>query len=229
MGDGRPQNTKKNLGYSQQTGPHWPSPGKHRRSLRCWSTSWIRWWCNNLYVSPHVSLEKRHRSPTLLQRGRNFPPVSHDKQGSAGKLHQQECGDPLLVFDGVCGSFNLTYFNRGAIVREWQSVHSCNSSFISVKLTVSVHSRLRYCSFWAGVPRLVNSVLISVFWMSQSTATDGSTFASSSMTRMEEKNVEPVPPYCGSISMPMSYKKYKIRVNRCKRLKKYNIKISNNH
>lgn len=26
---------QKNLGYSQQTGPHWPSPGKHRRALRC--------------------------------------------------------------------------------------------------------------------------------------------------------------------------------------------------
>ncbi len=74
-------------------------------------------------------------------------------------------------------------------------------------LTMSVESRLRYCSFWAGVPSLANSVLISVFWMSQSTATEASTFASSSMTRMEEKNVEPVPPYCVSISMPMSCKR----------------------
>lgn len=103
---------QKNLGYSQQTGPHWPSPGKHRLARRCWSTSWIRWWCNSLYVSLHVSLKKRHHSLTLLQRGRNFPPVSHDKQGSAGKLHQQECGDPLLVVGGVCGLSNLTYFNH---------------------------------------------------------------------------------------------------------------------
>ncbi|TNN83746.1 hypothetical protein EYF80_005922 [Liparis tanakae] len=38
---------------------------------------------------------------------------------------------------------------------------------------------------------LPNSVLISVFWMSQSTEMEASTFASSSMTRMEEKKEEP--------------------------------------
>lgn len=101
-----------------------------------------------------------------------------------------------------------------AYERQWGTFLSvcggCSSCFVAlaqrdrVQLTMSVDSRLRYFSFWAGVPSLLISVLISVFWMSQSTATDGSTLASSSMTRMEEKKEAPVPPYSGSISMPMS-------------------------
>ncbi|KAG7259388.1 hypothetical protein CRUP_032218 [Coryphaenoides rupestris] len=73
---------------------------------------------------------------------------------------------------------------------------------------MSVDSRLRYCSFCSGVPNLVSSVLMSVFWMSHSTATDASTFANSSITKMEEKNVEPVPPYSGAISIPISCEAY---------------------
>jgi hypothetical protein len=41
--------------------------------------------------------------------------------------------------------------------------------------------------------------------MSQGTAIEGSTFASSSITRIELKNVELVPPYSASISTPISF------------------------
>ena len=46
--------------------------------------------------------------------------------------------------------------------------------------------------------------MMRVFCTSHSTLTEGSTLASSSIATMEEKKVEPAPPYLGSISIPIS-------------------------
>ena len=46
-------------------------------------------------------------------------------------------------------------------------------------------------------------MLTSVFCTSTSTATEASTRASSSTTRIDMKKVAPAPPYCSGISTPM--------------------------
>src|SRR5690349_21693465 len=54
------------------------------------------------------------------------------------------------------------------------------------------------------IVQISNPVEYITFWTSTKTETDGSTLATSSTTRATLKKLEPVPPYCGSISSPIS-------------------------
>mmetsp|Transcript_118034 Transcript_118034/g.220570 ORF Transcript_118034/g.220570 Transcript_118034/m.220570 type:complete len:261 (+) Transcript_118034:756-1538(+) len=70
--------------------------------------------------------------------------------------------------------------------------------------TVSVDKRERYFSFCAAVPYVLNAVISSVFWISISTATAGSTLAISSTAMQACVKLIPEPPYSGGASMPIS-------------------------
>lgn len=62
-------------GFLQRMGPRWPSPGKPLHAPRYWSTSWIHWWHNSLYVSQRASSGKKHHFQPQLLKGRSFQSV----------------------------------------------------------------------------------------------------------------------------------------------------------
>mmetsp|Transcript_16807 Transcript_16807/g.32834 ORF Transcript_16807/g.32834 Transcript_16807/m.32834 type:complete len:216 (+) Transcript_16807:319-966(+) len=69
--------------------------------------------------------------------------------------------------------------------------------------TVSLESLERYSCFCSSVPYTLNAVISSVFWMSISTATDGSILATSSTAKHADVKFKPTPPYSVGASIPI--------------------------
>jgi hypothetical protein len=78
---------------------------------------------------------------------------------------------------------------------------------------VSEASIFRYRERWSSFPQRMMALFTSVFCTSTSTPVEASTCESSSTTSTALKKVEPAPPYCSGISMPMipSSKKLSMR------------------
>ena len=70
--------------------------------------------------------------------------------------------------------------------------------------TILVANLGKYSCFCCSVPNLSIIVLIKVFWISQSTLTEASTLASSSITKIDEKKEASVPSYFVSTSIPIN-------------------------
>mmetsp|Transcript_17640 Transcript_17640/g.31654 ORF Transcript_17640/g.31654 Transcript_17640/m.31654 type:complete len:217 (+) Transcript_17640:570-1220(+) len=70
--------------------------------------------------------------------------------------------------------------------------------------SVSVANLGRYRFLISSDPHSKNARFINVFWISTITAIAGSTFANSSIVRMESVKLIPTPPYSGGISIPIN-------------------------
>ena len=70
----------------------------------------------------------------------------------------------------------------------------------------------KYSCFCSVDPNFLKIVLIRVLCTSHITLTEGSTLASSSITKLATKKVELVPPYWDSISIPKSCWLQKIEI-----------------
>lgn len=76
--------------------------------------------------------------------------------------------------------------------------------------TVDVANIGKYKFLCSSVPYCLIRRLFKVFWMSQGNAMAASTLASSSITKIELKNVEFEPPYSDSISIPINCKEAEV-------------------
>ena len=87
-------------------------------------------------------------------------------------------------------------------------MHACieciRSSQYMYIFTRSLASLGKYFSCSSTLAYRLKYSLTRVFWTSQTTLTEGSTRASSSMATMDAKNVDPAPPYLESTSIPIS-------------------------
>lgn len=125
-------------GYSQQRGPHWPSPRKPLHAPRCWSTSWTHWWCNNLCVFQHASSEKRHHSPTLLQRGRSFQSGRQERRknitaNTAENIHSQTRRSSILQMfrSAIFSAYNQESKNQ-SMPQQSDRMSDCSPCLLTV-------------------------------------------------------------------------------------------------